>query len=618
MQVTKLRLCGFKSFGHPTDLLIEPGLTGIVGPNGCGKSNLIDALRWVMGETSARGLRGGEMDDVIFAGTAARAPFDLAEVELHLRGAALVVPGLGEVDELQLSRRIGRGTGSVFRVNGQELRARDVQVLFADAASGARSAAIVSQGQIGALVDAKPPERRRLLEEAAGIGGLQARRHEAELKLQAAENNLLRVQDLLVTLGEQHRHLRKQAREAKRYRELSAAHREVEATLLVCRWRLACGELAAAEAILREGRSSIAVRSERLSEARAARDRAAAELDRLRQREAALAAELARLGERRRAVGDEAARLASDRTRLRALDAQLERDLEDGRRALEDAQATRARLEAERGGLGDATVAAQRRCAQAAAGEAAATAALDGVEAELRRALAAQAELEARVRQLTGQGVQSAQARRALEAAEQEVAQALAALPAAAPVESEAAAEPVATEVDAAEGARRAAEAALDEASRRREASRSALEEAGARLAAQLERLRAAEEAERHAAQQRAALDARRQDLEQRRTRLSGRRRELAEAEDQRTRRRAELDLAARDGALELAERELHDAEAALEAARDRARAAEAALGCGRARRAERAPRAPAVRSRDRRACRSDRTGARRPPGRSI
>ncbi|MGH6903818.1 MAG: AAA family ATPase, partial [Geminicoccaceae bacterium] len=349
MQVTKLRLCGFKSFGHPTDLLIEPGLTGIVGPNGCGKSNLIDALRWVMGETSARGLRGGEMDDVIFAGTAARAPFDLAEVELHLRGA-LVVPGLGEVDELQLSRRIGRGTGSVFRVNDRELRVRDVQVLFADAASGARSAAIVSQGQIGALVDAKPSERRRLLEEAAGIGGLQARRHEAELKLQAAENNLLRVQDLLVTLGEQHRHLRKQAREAKRYRELSATHREVEATLLACRWRLACAELAAAEAILREGRSSIAVRSERLSEARAERDRAAAELDRLRQREAALATELARLGERRRTVGDEAARLAADRTRLRALDAQLERDLEDGRRALEDAQATRARLEAERGG----------------------------------------------------------------------------------------------------------------------------------------------------------------------------------------------------------------------------------------------------------------------------
>ena len=214
MQVTKLRLSGFKSFGEPTELLIEPGLTGIVGPNGCGKSNLVDALRWVMGETSARGLRGDDMDAVIFAGTAARPPFDLAEVELHLRGAALSLPELDDEDELQLARRIGRGTGSVFRVNGKEVRARDVQLLFADAASGARSPAIVGQGRIGAIVDAKPPDRRRLLEEAAGIGGLQARRHEAELKLHAAEANLLRVQDLLVTLGEQHRELRKQARQA--------------------------------------------------------------------------------------------------------------------------------------------------------------------------------------------------------------------------------------------------------------------------------------------------------------------------------------------------------------------------------------------------------------------
>src|SRR5690606_2314169 len=178
-----------------------------------------------------------------------------------------------------------------------------------DAASGARSVAIVGQGRIGALVDAKPSDRRRLLEEAAGIGGLQARRHEAELKLQAAEANLVRVQDLLTTLGEQHRQLRKQARQASRYKELSAAHREVEAALLVCRWQLACRELAAAEQLLREGRSDIDARSERLREARTARDQAAAELDRLRARDATLAAEAARLDERRRAVEDEAKRL---------------------------------------------------------------------------------------------------------------------------------------------------------------------------------------------------------------------------------------------------------------------------------------------------------------------
>ena len=292
----ELRLSGFKSFGQPTELLVEPGLTGIVGPNGCGKSNLVDALRWVMGETSARGLRGDEMDDVIFAGTAARPPFDLAEVELHLRGTAMSLPELDDGDEIQLSRRIGRGTGSIFRVNGREVRGRDVQLLFADAASGARSAAIVGQGRVGGVVDAKPPDRRRLLEEAAGIGGLQARRHEAELKLQAAATNLLRVQDLLASLGEQHRQLRKQARQASRYRELSASHREVEAALLACRWHLACRQLAAAEQLLHDGRSEIELRSGRLRAARAAREQAAAEVDRLRQRDAALAAEFGEVG----------------------------------------------------------------------------------------------------------------------------------------------------------------------------------------------------------------------------------------------------------------------------------------------------------------------------------
>ena len=408
MQVTKLRLAGFKSFGHPTELLIEPGLTGIVGPNGCGKSNLVDALRWVMGETSARGLRGDDMDAVIFAGTVARPPFDLAEVELHLRGAALSLPELGDDDELQLSRRIGRGTGSVFRVNGREVRARDVQILFADAASGAHSAAIIGQGRIGTIVDAKPADRRRLLEEAAGIGGLQARRHEAELKLQAAETNLLRVQDLLVTLGEQHRQLRKQAREASRYRELSASYREVEAAVLACRWRLAALELAAAERLLRDGRTDIELRSERLRGARAAREQAAAELDRLRQRDAALAADLARLSERRRAIGDEAVRLEANRTRLRDLDEQLERDLGDAQLALEDARAASARLEAERAGLVDQQAEAASRREQAAIAEAATAQTLEIAEIELRQALAVQAELEVRARQIRERLVGSA------------------------------------------------------------------------------------------------------------------------------------------------------------------------------------------------------------------
>ncbi len=308
MQITKLRLSGFKSFVQPTELAIEPGLTGIVGPNGCGKSNLADALRWVMGETSARGLRGGEMDDVIFAGTAARPAFDLAEVGLHINAPEVALPGLDEFDELELSRRIGRGVGSVFRINGKELRARDVQLLFADAASGARSAAILSQAQIGALVEAKPSDRRRLLEEAAGVGGLQVRRHEAELKLQAAEANLIRVQDLLLTLEEQENALRKQARQAERYRKLSAAYRATEAALLTGRWRLARAELTAAEETLRRGREQVSIEAERLRAARAERERAAAALSKLRAAEAGLATDAARLSERLAVVDEQARR----------------------------------------------------------------------------------------------------------------------------------------------------------------------------------------------------------------------------------------------------------------------------------------------------------------------
>jgi chromosome segregation protein len=578
VQVTKLRLSGFKSFGQPAELLVEPGLTGIVGPNGCGKSNLVDALRWVMGETSARGLRGDDMDQVIFAGTAARASFDLAEVELHLRGTAISLPELGDVDELQLSRRIGRGAGSVFRVNGKEVRARDVQLLFADAASGARSVAIVGQGRIGALVDAKPSDRRRLLEEAAGIGGLQARRHEAELKLQAAEANLLRVQDLLVTLSEQHRQLRKQARQASRYRELSAAYREVEAALLACRWRLACRELAAAEQLLREGRSAIELYSERLRAARVGREQAASELERLRRRDATLAAEQARLGERRRAMGDEAARLEADRTRLRDLDEQLERDLRNGQSALEDARTARARLELERGGLAAAEAVAKRRCEQAATGETAAGEMLNAAEAELRQALARHAELEARTTQLNERLAKCAQAREELAIAQREAEQALAGLAGRASDEDHPAVLTLDVDVRATDAALQAAEAAVDDAGRRREATRDELERAAAELGQCLDLLRTGEEAARQAAQRREALQARREDLEQRRARLSGRLIELTVALDDRTRRRGLLEVAARETAFEQAEHALGTADSFLAAARARAGAAEASL----------------------------------------
>ena len=204
LRFKKLRLSGFKSFVDGTELLIEPGLTGVVGPNGCGKSNLVEALRWVMGESSAKQMRGGEMDDVIFNGTAERPSRNIAEVVLGLDNNDRTAPARYNDDaELSVSRRIERGSGSTYRINGKEVRARDVQILFADAASGARSTAIVSQGRIGAVIAAKPTERRTILEEAAGITGLHSRRHEAELRLRGAETNLGRVDDVLVTLDAQ-------------------------------------------------------------------------------------------------------------------------------------------------------------------------------------------------------------------------------------------------------------------------------------------------------------------------------------------------------------------------------------------------------------------------------
>src|SRR5690242_17494891 len=227
-------------------------MTGIVGPNGCGKSNLVEALRWVMGENSAKKMRGGEMDDVIFGGTTARPARNIAEVALHLDNTRRDAPGhYNEYDEIEVARRIERGSGSGYRVNGREVRARDVQLLFADQASGAHSTALVSQGRIGAIINAKPIERRGLLEEAAGITGLHSRRHEAELRLKAADANLARLDDVLTTLQAQLDGLKKQARQAQRYRRLSDHIRRAEAVVLHLSWQKASAELSAASDRLR-------------------------------------------------------------------------------------------------------------------------------------------------------------------------------------------------------------------------------------------------------------------------------------------------------------------------------------------------------------------------------
>ncbi len=232
-----LKVKGFKSFVEPTEIEIENGLTGIVGPNGCGKSNLVEAFRFVMGELSPKQMRGSELDDVIFNGTDDRPAWDIAEVTIDLDNKDRKAPSIfNESDAIEVTRRIWRGEGSEYRVNGKEVRLKDVQLLFADAATGARSTSMVSQGRVGAIISAKPEQRRTLLEEAAGITGLHSRRHEAELRLNATENNLERVKDVLKAQDEQLTILKKQSKQAERYKYIQKDITKARARLFYKKW----------------------------------------------------------------------------------------------------------------------------------------------------------------------------------------------------------------------------------------------------------------------------------------------------------------------------------------------------------------------------------------------
>ena len=352
MQFNRLKLSGFKSFVEPTELLIETGLTGIVGPNGCGKSNLVEALRWVMGETSAKRMRGGEMDDVIFAGTTHRPARNVAEVVLALDNSDRQAPAVfNDHTDIEVSRRIDRGSGSNYRVNGREVRARDVQLLFADAASGARSTALVSQGQIGELIGAKPTERRHLLEEAAGITGLHSRRHEAELRLRAAETNLDRLEDVIATLETQMQALKRQSRQAARYRSLSGRIRKAEAGFMYRRWAAAQATLAEATDLLATAVADVATATALAARAATAQAETAATLPDLRSAEATAAAALHRLEVASDEIDAEERRLAEATEAAEAQRMEIEADRSREGARLAEAQSTLVGLEKESAGL---------------------------------------------------------------------------------------------------------------------------------------------------------------------------------------------------------------------------------------------------------------------------
>jgi chromosome segregation protein len=489
LRIRRLKLGGFKSFVEPAELRIEPGLTGVVGPNGCGKSNLLEAIRWVMGEGSPKSLRGGGMEDVIFAGTATRPPRDFAEVSLLLERQAGDDGDEEAGGETEVTRRIERGAGSAYRIDGRDVRQKDVALLFADAATGAHSPALVSQGRIGAVIAAKPVERRLMLEEAAGISGLHARRKDAEQKLRATEANLARLDELLGDQETRAAALRRQARAAERYRQLSEKIRAAEARLLYARWRDADQAAKAAAEEARRAGTAVAALQQAMQDAQLAQERAASELTArrsaladARDRGRTLAHELATARARRDTVVRRLAELGRLQDSLATETAREEALRDDAAKAIEALGAEREAIEAR---LSDGEAQAARIAADLTAAEAASRQA----EADLAALLAREAAMRAE-RRVAEAALESAQAQ--AERTEADIARLAGQIAElgdgaghlAAKVDSERSAAEAAKALAAAEAALAAAENGRSEAAEARDRLESELAAARAALAA--------------------------------------------------------------------------------------------------------------------------------------
>jgi chromosome segregation protein len=397
MKFDRLHLAGFKSFCDQTDFKIESGLTGVVGPNGCGKSNLVEALRWVMGENSYKNMRASGMDDVIFSGSGNRPARNMAEVGLVLDNSDRRAPAaFNDAEVIEVTRRIERESGSTYRVNGREVRARDVQLLFADASTGARSPALVRQGQIGEIISAKPQARRLILEEAAGVSGLHSRRHEAELRLKGAEENLLRLEDVLKQIEAQIESLRRQARQAQRYKGLAADIRRNEALVLHISWRECEAGFEEAQRRLEADVREVAERTRVQAESARAQAVAAAALSPLREEEARVGAALHRLVLAREALEGEERRAKERTAELERRIGQLASDLARETALIDDAAGVSDRLASEASTLAEQSGLGQELTEEAAARLSDAERALQVSEARLSEVQTALSDLNAR------------------------------------------------------------------------------------------------------------------------------------------------------------------------------------------------------------------------------